>query len=131
VDHVKPAYEAAQCVFAIFDDALDRVADFAFTAGTTRSLAASAYVNKQTGAQVVALWFRDDKPTDSNARTLVDLTFSGARFDKPVLVDALTGEVRALPRATVGSRFSQIPLFDSPILIAEKSALPIGATAAR
>ena len=120
VDHVKPAYEAAQRVFAVFDDALERVADFACTADTTRSLAASAYVNKQTGAQVVALWFKDDKPSDSNARTLVDLTFAGARFDEPVLVDLLTGEVRALPCPTDGSRFRQVPLYDSPILIAEK-----------
>jgi hypothetical protein len=131
VDHAKPAYEAAQRVFAIFDDTLDRVADFACAAGTTRSLAASAYVKKQTGAQVVALWFKDGKPSDSNARTLVDLTFSGARFDEPVYVDLLTGEVRALPRTKPGSRFSQIPLYDSPILIAEKSVLPIDATAAR
>ena len=80
---------------------------------------------------MVALWFRDDKPTDSDARTLVDLTFSGARFHEPVLVDLLTGEVRALPRAEVRSAFSQIPLYDSPILIAEKSALPIDATAPR
>jgi hypothetical protein len=36
-----------------------------------------------------------------------------------------------LPRATGGSRFSQVPLFDSPTLIAEKSALPIDAMAAR
>ena len=131
VDYVKPAYDAAQHVFAIFDDSLDRVTDFTCTAGTTRSLAAFAYANKKTGAQVVTLWFKDDKPSDSNARTPVDLTFSGARFDEPVLVDLLTGEVRALPRATGGSRFSQIPLYDSPILIAEKSALPIDPTAAR
>ena len=121
VDHVKPAYETAQRVFAIFDDALERVAGFACTADTTRSLAASAYVNKQTGAQVVALWFSDEKPSDSNARTLVDLTFAGVRFDEPVLVDLLTGEVRALPGTPRGSRFSQIPLYDSPILIAERS----------
>ena len=131
VDHAKPAYEAAQRVFAIFDDTLDRVGDFACTAGTTRPLAASAYVNKQTGGQVVALWFRDGKPADSNARILVDLTFAGARFSEPVLVDLLTGEVRALPRTIPGSRFRQIPLYDSPILIAEKSALPIDAAAAR
>jgi hypothetical protein len=131
VDHVKPAYGAVQRVFAIFDDTLERVTDFTCTSSATRSLAASAYVNHKTGAQVVALWFRDDKPSDSNARTSVDLTFSGARFDEPVYVDLLTGEVRALPRTEAGSSFGRIPLYDSPILIAEKSALPIDATAAR
>ena len=70
VDHVKPAYVAAQRVFAIFDDSLDRVTNFACTASTTRSLAASAYANKQTGGQVVALWFKDAMPSDSNDRTL-------------------------------------------------------------
>jgi hypothetical protein len=61
----------------------------------------------------------------------VDLTFAGARFSEPVLVDLLTGEVRALPRPTDGSRFRQVPLYDSPILITDRSALPIDATAAR
>jgi hypothetical protein len=131
VEHVKPAYVAAQHVFAIFDDKLERVTGFTCTSSATRSLAASAYVNKQTGAQVVALWFRDDRPSDSDARTRVDLTFTGARFDEPVLVDLLTGEVRALPQAKRGSTFSQIPLYDSPILIAERAALPIDATSAR
>ena len=38
VDHVKSAYGAAQRVFGIFDDALERVANFVCTADTTRSL---------------------------------------------------------------------------------------------
>ena len=125
VAYVKPAYYAAQNVFAIFDDSLVRVTNFTATASVTKSLAAFAYTNKITGDQIVTLWFNADMPADANTKTPVDLTFSASRFKEPVYVDLLTGEVFALPKSSDGSSFKQIPLYDSPILIAEKSALSL------
>jgi hypothetical protein len=125
VDHVKPAYYAAQNVFAIFDDSLVRVPTFQCTASVPNSLAAFAYKNKNTGAQIVALWFNDAMPLDSNSKTLADLALTGIRFHNPVYVDLYTGKVYALPKPKHGSSFKQVPLYDAPILIAEKTAVPI------
>jgi hypothetical protein len=124
VAYVKPAYYAAQNVFAIFDDSLARVTNFTATASATNALATFAWANKTTGAQIVALWFKDAMPLDANTKTLADLTLHASRFTNPVYVDLLTGEVFALPKPN-GSVFKQIPLYDSPILLAEKSALPL------
>jgi len=116
----KLAYFAAQRVFSIFDDTLERIRDFQFRADTTESVAAFAYRKKDTGAPVVTAWLNGHPPTDSNAKTLVDITFPALRFQNPVYADLVTGKVYALP-----SSFKQIPLYDSPVLIAEKAALPI------
>ncbi len=64
-------------------------------------------------------------PAESNATTLVDLEFRGVQFTDPVYADLLTGKVYALPQPADGSTFRQIPLYDSPILIADKAALPL------
>ena len=74
---------------------------------------------------MVTLWFKGSAPSDSNSTTLVDLIFHTSRFTEPIYVDLLTGKVYALPKPDNGSSFKQIPLYDSPILIGEKSALPL------
>jgi hypothetical protein len=62
--------------------------------------------------------------------TPVDLTFAGAKFEEPVYADLLTGKVHALPRdcwavADDAVTIRQLPLYDAPVLIAEKSALTL------
>lgn len=131
VVYAKPAYYAAQNVFAIFDDSLVRMKNNTCTANVANSLAAYAYQNKNTGAQILVLWFRDAMPSDSNAKILADLTLTGMHFNNPVYVDLLTGKVFALPNSQDGSIFKSIPLYDSPILIAERTTLPINMKAAR
>ncbi len=125
ISHAKAAYVAAQHVFAIFDHSLERLTNFTCTAGVSRALAAHAYARKSSGAPFVALWFNDASPSDSNATTPVDIRFSGVQFQEPVYADLLTGNVYALPKPVDGSSFKQIPLYDSPVLIAEKTSLPL------
>jgi hypothetical protein len=125
VAYAKPAYFAAQKVFAIFDNSLVRLTNFTCTASVTNSIAAFAYTNRITGAQVVALWFKDDMPSGSNNKTLVDFRLSASHFKEPAYVDLLTGQVYALRSSEKGTTFKQIPLYDSPILIAEKAVLPL------
>jgi len=132
IAYVKPAYYAAQTVFAIFDDSLKRLTDFPFTSTTLRALALTGYRRESDGAQVVALWFNDAPPADANGVTLADITLKSGKFTEPVLVDVRTSTVYALPRdrwtqASTGTAFRALPIYDSPMLIAEKSALRIAA----
>jgi len=134
VAYLKPAYYAAQTIFAIFDDTLPRVKDYAFSTTALRGVALSGYRRERDGAQVVALWFNDAPPADANGVSLANVTLPAGKFTEPVLVDVRTSTVYALPKASwtqsdKGTVFRALPIYDSPMLIAEKAA--VGITAAR
>jgi len=134
VSHVKPAYFAAQTVFSIFDDTLQRIPDYGSTSTAQRKLALTGYRRESDGAQVVALWFSDAQPVDANGVSPVDVALKGGKFIAPVLVDVRTSTVYALPKdrwtqGASGAEFRGLPLYDSPMLIAEKSALRIATDA--
>ncbi len=128
VSHVKLAYYAAQSVFAIFDDALVRRASYPFTSTALRGLALSGYERQPGGAQVVAYWFNDAPPDEANGVTRIDLVLPKGAFTDPVVVDLRTSTVYALPKDrwtqdAAGATFRGLPVYDSPMLIAERSAL--------
>jgi len=129
IAHVKPAYYAAQTVFAIFDDSVKRISEFPFSSTALRALAVAGYRN-EAGAQIVTLWFNDAPPAEANGVTFADVTLRAGKFTEPVLVDVRTSTVYALPKANLlpaaaGVTFRAVPLYDSPMLIAERSALRI------
>jgi hypothetical protein len=125
----KLAYFAAQRVFAVFDDTLERIRDLPFTP-RAENLAVFGYRKIANGATIVTVWSKAAPPADSGATSPVDLTIHGVKFNDPVYADLLTGEVRAVPpdrwSAEAGAvTFQQMPIHDSPILISERSALPL------
>lgn len=129
VSHVKPVYYAAQTVFAIFDDTVKRIREYPFTSTALRSVALTGY-RTEKGGQIVTLWFNDAPPAQANGVTLADVTLRAGKFTEPVLVDVRTSTVYALPtgmwsQAAAGVTFRSLPLYDSPVLIAEASALRI------
>jgi Glycosyl hydrolases family 39 len=130
VAYAKPAYTAAQTIFAIFDDTLVRVADFPVTTTALRGHALSGYRRERDGAQVVAVWFNDAPPAEANGISPADVTLRAGKFTEPVLVDVRTATVYAIPRdrwtqGEAGTVFHALPIYDSPLLIAEKSAVSI------
>ena len=130
VSHRKLSYFAAQRVFSLFDDTMERLPDFRPVADGTSRLAMSGYRRKDGGAMMAAVWFNSQAPVDSNATTPVDLVFPGAKFTEPVYADLLTGQIYDIPRRRWSSAdgavtFKQMPIYDSPVLIAEKAALRI------
>jgi hypothetical protein len=130
VAYVKPAYYAAQTIFAIFDDSCPRVKDYAFSTTALRDVTLSGYRRERDGAQIVALWFNDAPPADANGVSLADVTLRAGKFTEPVLVDVRTSTVYALPKTVWtqddnGAVFRALPIYDSPMLIAEKSALTL------
>jgi hypothetical protein len=128
IAYAKPAYYAAQTVFSVFDDTVQRIPEFPFTSTALRGLAVSGYRRAGDGAQVVALWFHDAPPAEANGVSLADVTLKAGKFTEPVLVDVRTSTVYALPRdrweqGSAGTVFRALPLYDSPMLIAEKALL--------
>lgn len=126
----KLAYFAAQRVFSIFDDNMERIADFKFEVVPGEKVAAFGYRKRAGGAIAVTAWLSGAPPEDSNVATPIDLSIPGARFDTPVFADLMSGDVHEIPADrcvadAAGTTFKRLPLYDAPVLIAEKAALPI------
>lgn len=130
VDRPKQAYYAVQHLTAIFDHSLERITDLNYKAATTNQLAVFGFRQVQSGQHLVAFWNKEDVPADSNEKGRVDFIFGSAKFSEPVCVDLRTGKVYVLPEDSwdsVGARylFRRLPVYDSPMLIADRSLIPL------
>jgi hypothetical protein len=138
----KMAYYAIQNVTALFDHSLQRIthveashnrsfipADkthMVYTQSTDRSLAVYAYQHKDSKKQLYTIWMDDFIPVESNATRKLTFTFANGNIDQPVYVDIITGGVYAIPASQWKKTgdvctFTDIPIYDAPILIADKS----------
>ena len=130
VSHKKEAYKAMQHVTSIFDFSLQPIQSFAWEAGNDDNLYVFAHENIYSHQQVVACWFGNQKPTESVNTKKLNLKFYNGNFKTPVYVDLRTGEVFEIPdnqwsKSGTVYEFNNIPVYDSPVLIAEKSLLKI------
>ena len=142
----KLAYYAIQHVTAIFDHSLQRIkhvehtyngnlvpknsTDVYYTASTDRGLDVYGYRHKTSGKTVFTIWMGEHIPTDSNKPRNLNFTFTNASFERPVVVDILTGKVYDIPASQwkkTGAVVSLtgIPVYDAPILIADKSLVKV------
>lgn len=128
VSKVKPAYYALQHVTSVFDSSLKPVYRFSYEATNDANLFVFAHENRYTYKQAVALWYGNRKPALSIEKQETDMTIYGGNFDDPVLVDLRTGEVFAIPenawrKSGNTFRFTGIPVYDSPVLIIDRSLI--------
>jgi len=141
----KIAYYAMQNVAAIFDHSLRRIpschptynADLKVPAGevryrksTDRSLAVYGYEHRTSGKQVYTVWMDENIPTNTCQARKMSLSFINAQFEQPVYVDILTGAVYDIPAGQwkkTGNvyTFTDIPVYDGPILIADAALIPM------
>ena len=138
----KASYYAVQNVAAIFDDRLERIRalkhshnamsagpdEASFALSTDRRTAFFGYRAKATGKHLYAVWLTENIPADSNELRVQEVTIAGAEIDQPVWVDIVTGAVHEIPAAQVRRagrvlRLSGVPIYDSPIVIADRSLI--------
>jgi hypothetical protein len=139
----KMAYYAMQNVASVFDDNLSRIKhledthntnatlgkeEVKYNKGTDRSIAVYGYEHKNTKKQVYTIWNNEYIPTNTNIPKNLNITILNSNFDQPVYVDMLTGGIYEIPenqidRKGVKTVFKNVPIYDSPILIADKSIL--------
>lgn len=138
----KMAYYAVQHVTSVFDDTLTRITGAAFRHNidqtdvdrywynTDRSISVYGYRNTEKGGCIYTIWSDDAIPGDETNLSERSFAFAGSHFQEPMLVDMVTGEVYAIPadhwqKEGGIDRFQGIPVYDAPILIAEKKLLKI------
>lgn len=138
----KMAYYAVQNVAAIFDNTLERIKGVTclyniyaghsdeYWVNSDRSISVYGYRQKETNRCVYTIWKDDAIPGDACDTTCLDFAFLNSQFEHPVVVDIITGNVYEIPEeqwsceGTI-SRFQKIPVYDSPVLIAERSLIKL------
>ena len=123
----KVAYYAVQNLASVFDD--DMVLDpaFKYTAAADESMSVYGYKHKSGNSPLVALWLDGKNVTNSFKTKQVSIKLENVSFKTPVWVDLMTGSVYEIPKSqwsknANGCTFA-IPLYDSPVLLAEKKFL--------
>jgi hypothetical protein len=123
----KVAYYAIQNLAAIFDNDMVLDPDFKYSSTNSESLSVYGYNHRPTSTSLVTLWLDGQNVTNSFSTTPVTITFENMDFKNPVWVDLMTGHIYDIP----GSKWSKssgkytfnIPLYDSPVLITDKSLI--------
>jgi hypothetical protein len=144
ISRPKTAYYAIQNMTAIFDDRLERIKelqelhtiaaagpkDHAFRHSTDRDVAFFGYKHKATGKHAYTMWLRENIPVDANHLSLQEINLTNANFDAPVWIDLITGAVHEVPttqwkREGTVTTLKGIPIYDSPVVLADKSLVGI------
>ena len=133
VSNLKPAYYALQNATSIFDSTLKPISHYAYeTADSNSNLFVFAHESIYSRKQAVVFWHGNQKPTLALDKQNTDFTFWGGNFTLPVLVDLLSGDVHEISvdqwtRTGNTYRFRNIPTYDAPMLIIDKSLITITA----
>jgi len=138
VHHAKLAYHAVQRVTAIFDSTLHRIPDLAGKvegAAGRGTFSLFGYRNDR-GANVATLWRNSHRPGEHPEVERLTVTLPGLRFTEPLWVDLLSGKAYAIASSHVTQKdgtvvFRDLPVYDSPVVIAERTAVPLTPSAVR
>lgn len=130
VDGIKLAYYAVQNCVAVFDNTLERVKQPAAEVTYDKPTASFVYRSKKSGRKLVALWDCSGTPDDAFVTHPAEVKLTGIALQEPVWVDLVSGRIYEIPkdriaRAGASTIFKDIPLYDAPVLIADKALLQI------
>lgn len=129
VDGIKLAYYAVQNCVAVFDDTLERITQSVASVMHDRRAASFACRNKKTGQCLVVFWDDSGVPGDAFATRPAQVVVKDIAFKEPVWVDLVSGRIYEIPADRIMNTgaftiFKDIPIYDAPVLIAEKGMLP-------
>jgi len=130
VDGIKLAYYSVQNCVSVFDDTLERIQQPALEVTFDKRTASFAYRSKASGHNLIVVWDNSGTPDDAFVTRSAQFVVKDLAFTDPVWVDLVSGRVYEIPpdriqRAGASTSFNNIPLYDAPVLIAEKSVLPL------
>lgn len=128
----KLAYEAMRNLTSVFDLLGNRVPSDCVSVGTDSSVSLFYYedVKSMTGLNSMVLWFDSEIPSNTNDPVPTDITVKNGKFQTPVIVDLLSGEIRLVSKKYIQQHgdetvFKSIPVYDSPIMITDLCLLNV------
>ena len=128
----RPKFYAVQHVTSLFDGSLQPLEGISVACPLNREIT-SIGISRDKVPVGCLLWLSGARPTDTLERIVVDVRLGGLEMKEPVYVDLLTGYIHDL--SSLVEKFSYtarqggstgiigLPLWDSPVMIIEKSTL--------
>ncbi len=129
----KPSYRAFQALASIFDSTLEPITELRWRATADQPLRVYGFSQEHSRYSAIVYWRTGDAPADQHQLDEVGLDLDPVRIENPVLVDLLTGTVHSLSdtsvaenrRSGTAASFRRLPLYDSPVVIADAACVPI------
>jgi hypothetical protein len=123
----KIAFYTVQNIVSVFDNKLKRIPDFDYTTNSKESISVFGYQGKTSGKQLVTLWLDGAIPNNTFETQTIELKIPKGNFEKPVWIDLFSGRMYEIPKSHWSQsgdayRFT-IPVYDSPVLIADLSLI--------
>ena len=124
----RPSFHGVQHMMSFFDSAVKPVGVLACETASPRKITVAGF--EKAGTSVALVWYGDKVPSDELAWDKVDLTIKGVMFKDPVFVEMITGKVFGLAPSSWKSvdgntAFTQLPVWDSPMMLAERAQVEL------
>ena len=132
VVYKRPSFHTVQHMVNLFRPELRSAGHLNHESNTPRRLTVAGIERQKDGTLVGAVvWQNDRIPSDNLAFEPIELWIEGLSLKDPVLIEMITGRIYALPKHHGHSgdgrmKFTGLPVWDSPVVILERSALPEG-----
>ncbi len=123
----KLAYRAVQNFATLFDNFSNRITAYQMSCSGKEDYAHNLYQNTD-GAYSFLIWDQSEAPHNDNKLQYKDIVLTKCTFVQPVWIDLLTGWIYEIPASAYSQKGDDfvlhgVPVYDSPIVIIEKSAL--------
>jgi len=127
----RPSYYAVRNIATFFDSTVQPTGLLEYATDSDRKLEVAGF--SKADSTVVLAWFNDKLPDNELSRDTIRLTIKNVSFKDPVYVDILTGKVYELDAADfkIGpnqTTFLKLPMWDAPVLLAERKQVPLTLT---
>ncbi len=134
VVYKRPSYYGVQHMVNLLHKGLTPTDKLVFRANTMREIAVRGIAKADGKTIGILYWYSDRIPNDELTWDKIELTIEGLALSEPVLVEPITGRVYALPLphgSRIGGqmKLTGIPVWDSPMLLMERKAVPFRAAA--
>ncbi|PSR54053.1 hypothetical protein AHMF7605_11235 [Adhaeribacter arboris] len=128
IERPKIAYKAAQNIFSLFDNQLERNPENKLKVNQ-ENITTFSYRHKKSNGSLATIWADEATPAERYPPKVTTLTLSGT-FKAPVFIDLISGKVYEIPKNDWKKEgntytFTNIPVPDYPVAIAEKSILTL------
>ena len=127
----RPSYYGVRHMANVLDGSAIPAGMLDYKANSHREISVSSISDRDGKVYGMMLWFSDRIPDDGLDFDIVDITVNGIDLKDPVYLEIITGRVYELPKyygrnINGNMKMGDLPLWDSPVMVIERSHVPRG-----